>query len=102
MKASGNDKVNKFTVRGLPGSFRNALSGIKILVRSENNAGIQIIILFLAIIAGIILKISPAHWLAVTLAAGLVMASECFNTALEYFCDAIMPEYNFNIKVNLS
>jgi len=98
MKASGKNEMNKFTGKGLPGSFRNAFSGIRVLVNSENNARIHIFILLLVVIAGIILKISPAHWLAVVLAAGLVLVTECLNTAVEYLSDAIMPEYNPKIK----
>ncbi len=98
MKASGNDNVNKFTFRELPGSFRNAFTGMVILVRTENNARIHIIILVLVIVAGIALKISPAHWIAVSLAAGLVLATECINTAFEYLCDSLMPEYDSRIK----
>jgi diacylglycerol kinase (ATP) len=98
MNTSAKNEINQFTRKGLAGSFRNAFSGIKVLVRSENNARIHIIILIVVIIAGIVLKISPAHWIAIILVSGLVIASECLNTAVEYLADAITPEYNSVIK----
>lgn len=98
MKASGKNENNKFTLRRLPGNFRDAFSGIKVLFRSENNARIHFIILLLVIIAGIILKISTVHWIAIALAAGLVLTTECLNTSIEYLCDSIMPEYDSRIK----
>lgn len=98
MKASDKNKKNQFTHKGLAGSFRNAFSGIKVLVISENNARIHFVILILVVIAGIVLKLSPAHWIAIVLASGLVIACECFNTAVEYLADAITPEYNSVIQ----
>lgn len=98
MKASGKNEIHKNTVRGLPGSFRSAFSGIMVLLRSENNARIHFLIFLLVITAGIIFNISPAHWIAIALAAGLVLSSECLNTAIEYLCDVVLPEYDSRIK----
>jgi diacylglycerol kinase (ATP) len=98
MGPSNKSKASKFNAKGLADSFRNAFSGFKVLIGSGNNARIHIIILSLVIIAAIVLKIAPAHWIAISLAAGLVMASECFNTAVEYLCDIVMPEYDSRIK----
>jgi diacylglycerol kinase (ATP) len=98
MEPSIKNKSNKFPVRELPDSFRDAFSGIKVLFRSENNARIHFIILLLVIIAGIILKISTVQWIAIALASGLVLTTECLNTAIEYLCDVIMPEYDSRIK----
>jgi diacylglycerol kinase len=91
-------KRNKKSRSGLTGSFRNAFSGIAILLRLERNARIHLVILVMVIIAGILLKISPAHWIAVSLAAGLVIAAESFNTAIEALCDAVKPEFDPGIR----
>ena len=98
MEASPKEETSKFTAGNLPGSFRNAFSGMFYLVKSENNARIHIIILSLVIITGLVLKISPAHWIAISLAAGLVLAGECFNTAIEYLCDVISPGHDSGIR----
>jgi diacylglycerol kinase len=83
---------------GLSGSFRNAFSGIATLLKLERNAKIHLVILVLVIAAGILLKISPAHWLAVSLAAGFVISAETFNTSIEALCDAVEPEFDPGIK----
>lgn len=97
MNASDKSKKKRSSLKDLPGSFSNAFSGITVLIKSEYNAGIHLVILILVIIAGIVLKISTAHWIAVILVSGLVIASECFNTALEYLSDALAPETNLMI-----
>jgi diacylglycerol kinase len=99
MEASVKEGTGKFTARNLHISFKSAFSGIFILVKSENNARIHLIILLLVLIAGLVLKISTAHWITISLAAGLVLASECLNTAIEYLSDAVLPEYDPRIKI---
>lgn len=89
---------NKGVKSGLSGSFRNAFSGIATLLKLERNAKIHLVILVLVIAAGILLKISPANWIAVALSAGLVLAAESFNTAIEVLCDAVEPEFDPGIK----
>lgn len=90
MEDSGSGK--KKNPSSLSDSFRFAFSGIAGLLRAERNAVIHLVILALVIAAGILLKISPAQWTAIALAAGLVLAAEAFNTAIEVLCDAVKPE----------
>lgn len=94
MIASDKNIKKQSSITDLPGSFRYAFSGIIFLIKSEYNARIHLVILILVVIAGIVLKISPAHWIAVLLVSGLVIASECFNTALEYLSDAVAHDTN--------
>lgn len=79
-------------------SFRNAFRGIWTVFRFEKNFRIQFIIFLLVIVAGIVLDISVVGWIAVIIVSGLVFASECFNTAVEYLGDAITEEEDINIK----
>lgn len=98
MKDTIKNETGNLSTRRLSGSFRNAFTGMATMIRSENNARIHFIILVLVIIAGIVLKVSPADWIALSLAAGLVLATECLNTAIEYLCDSIIPEYDSRVK----
>jgi len=91
-------EIKKNGNQGLSGSLRNAFSGIATLLRLERNAKIHLFILVLVIVAGVLLKISPAHWIAVSLAAGFVIAAESFNTAIEALCDAVKPEFDPEIR----
>jgi len=74
MEVSDKSDTGKPAAAKLTGSFLNALSGLVSLVRTQRNARIHMMILSLVIIAGIILKISPAHWIAVSLAACLQLS----------------------------
>ena len=68
------------------------------MLKEERNAVIQFIILTMVIIAGIILDISRGDWIAVIIVSVLVIACECFNTALENLSDFITAERNDKIK----
>jgi len=79
-------------------SFRPAFHGIGTLLKYEHNTRIYLFILIIVIVAGILLQISATDWLAILFVSGLVFASECFNTAVEYLSDMITDERNENIR----
>ena len=79
-------------------AVRYALDGLFYLLHSEKNIRIQMVILMIAILAGIFLKISNSGWIAVCLSAGLVLAAESINTAIERLSDSVSTEYNEKIK----
>jgi diacylglycerol kinase (ATP) len=68
------------------------------LLGYEHNARIHLFILVIVVIAGIIFRISGTDWLAIIIVSGLVFASECFNTAVEYLSDLITDEENELIR----
>lgn len=75
-------------------SFIFALNGIKSVFRSEKNAVVHSIIALVAIVSGILLRISRMEWLVVVLCIGLVFAAEIFNTAVERLVDLVSPGKN--------
>jgi diacylglycerol kinase len=79
-------------------SFGPAFHGIGTLLRFEHNARIHLFIFITVIVAAIILRISATDWLAILFVSGLVFASECFNTAVEYLSDVVTDEQNENIR----
>jgi len=92
------DPVKKFRIIARLKSFRNAFSGLAALLKYEHNARIHLFILLLAVVAGILLKISAIDWVAIVFASGLVFISECFNTAVEDLSDIVTPGQNEKIK----
>jgi diacylglycerol kinase len=72
--------------------FRDAFRGLGLLIKYEHNFRIHLFVLAVVTAAGILLKISATEWIAVTLAAGLVLAGESFNTAVEYLSDRVSPD----------
>ena len=49
---------------------------------------------FYVVIAGFVLNIGAVEWACVLICTALVLTAECFNTAIEAFCDAVHPEHN--------
>ena len=69
-----------------------SIRGIGAFFRSERNARIEGLIAFAVIIAGVVFDIDRFEWIAVTIAIGLVLAAEAFNTSLESLADAVHPD----------
>ncbi|MGQ9621632.1 MAG: diacylglycerol kinase family protein [Bacteroidales bacterium] len=85
-------------IKGRIKSFRNAFNGISMIIKFEKNFRLQLIIFAVVITAGVIFKISTGGWIAVVIVSGLVLVSECINTAVEYMGDSVSEHYDINIK----
>jgi diacylglycerol kinase (ATP) len=86
------ENSNKFSLKKLYRSFGFALTGIKELIQSEQNARIHLFISFCVIIAGFLFRISALEWCVVSLCIGLVFAAEAFNTVFEKLVDHLFPQ----------
>ena len=87
-----------FSVRARLKSFTYAFQGWKVLINDEHNARIHLVAAVLAIVAGFVLKISAIEWIIIAVLIGLVFAAEAFNSAIEYVCNFISPQYHELIK----
>ena len=83
--------------KGLIKSFGNAFKGLWILFSTQRNAIIHLCLMGLAVILGVLLKISFTEWAIIVLSSGMVIAAESFNTALEKLSDTVHPERNEGI-----
>ena len=77
-----------------PKNFLFALNGLKEAAATQVNFRIHIIAVIAAISTGIFFNISITEWCLLFFSAGLVIAAECFNTALEYLIDLVSPQFN--------
>lgn len=75
-------------------SFRYALQGLLAAIRSERNMRVHIAAALLVITAGIFLKVSQTEWMILLLCIAFVIGMELMNTALEYLCNAAVPEFH--------
>ena len=80
-------------------SFLFAFHGLGHLLRFEQNAQIHLTATVLAIISGLLLKISKTEWCIILLSIGLVWLAETANTAVEKIVDQIFPEVNEKAKI---
>jgi undecaprenol kinase len=79
-------------------SQKHAIHGLVSIIKNERNFRIQLIVAFLVVILGILLKISHTAWIAVGFLIALVLISEAFNSVIEALSDTISNEYHVNIK----
>jgi diacylglycerol kinase (ATP) len=79
-------------------SFTHALNGLRCLLRSEPNARIHFICAIAVVIAGGWVGLSAADWRWIVLAIALVWFAEAINTAIEFVCDVVSPDYHASIE----
>ncbi len=91
-------KNKKFSIKKRLTSFQYAINGLKILVRNEHNSRIHTVAMIVAIILGIILKISNIEWVTIIIVIGFVFSVEIINSSIENLADFVSPNYNEIIK----
>lgn len=75
-------------------SFKHAIRGIRMVLKSERNMQIHLFFVFAVVVAGILCRISTTEWLVCMLAFGMVMGAEMLNTAIETLVDLVSPGHN--------
>lgn len=80
-------------------SLKNALNGIKEIIKTGRNIKIQIVFAIFAVVMGIVLKINNIEALILVLTIFFVIVSEFMNTAIEMLADLYSTEYNEKIKI---
>lgn len=78
--------------------FGDAFRGIGILFARERHARFHLFAALAVCLFGIVLEISRYDWLMISIAIGLVIIAEAFNTAIEKMCDIIQPAYDIHIR----
>lgn len=89
-----NQQTQKFSPAGRAKSFRYAIRGIFLFMKTQHNAWIHLVAAIVVTIAGFYFSLSGTEWIAVILAIGFVFSAEAFNTAIEWLVDKISPEYD--------
>lgn len=79
-------------------ALKNSINGIKYTIKSGRNFKIQLVFAVVAILAGIVFKISMQEWTILTIIIFLVLLAEMVNTAVETIVNMITTEYNENAK----
>lgn len=86
-----------FSVADRLQSFRYAATGIVFMLRTQHNAWIHLLMTLIVCLAGFWLRISSADWRWLTVAIVVVWAAEATNTAFEYLCDVVSPEFHVSV-----
>ena len=78
-------------------SFRYAFAGVAYMLRSQHNAWLHLAITVLVCLTGWWLGISASDWRWLVVAIALVWVAETMNTAFEYVCDVVSPEFHVSV-----
>lgn len=79
--------------------FGFAFSGLWYTLRTQRNMRVHLSIGLLALLVGLLLRISPVEFAVILLAIICVFTAEMFNTVLEICVDLASPEYNPLAKI---
>lgn len=87
-------KFKKHTV-----TFQYAFQGVGYTFRTQPNLRIHFFFALLAILLGVILKISLIEWVVIAFTIFWVIISEMINTSIESIVDLITKDYQVEAKV---
>ena len=89
----------KFSWKERDNSFTYAWAGIKAVFRTEHNTWIHLVLTCMAMVIGLVLKISPGEFIALIIVMTMVWTAEIFNTPIEKTMDFISREKHPQIKL---
>ena len=87
-----------FTIGGRLKSFRYAVRGIGMMLKSQHNAWLHAFASVCILVTGGLLRLSAGEWCWVVLAIMAVWTAEALNTALEFLADVASPEFHPLVK----
>ena len=92
-----NDYTN-FSFTGRLRSFRYAISGLILMLRSQHNAWVHLVATLTTICIGLFLELAKSDWALLLSVIIVVWVAEALNTAFELLCDVTNPEFHPVVK----
>lgn len=81
--------MTRFKAQGFSNTFKNARKGFRLVLKSEMNIRIHIVIASFVIFFAYLLEFSALEFCAVLFAIALVIITEMLNTAIEFTLDSV-------------
>ena len=81
--------MTKFKSQGFYGTFKNARKGFRLVLKSEMNIRIHVVIALLVMFFAYLLDFSALEFCMALFAIAIVIVSEMLNTAIEFTLDSI-------------
>jgi diacylglycerol kinase (ATP) len=85
-------------LRRIVRSFGYAFEGLATIVRTQPNFWVHVFAACLALVLGVVLRLSPVELAIIVLCIALVMVVEAVNSGIETMCDLISPGHHPQIK----
>lgn len=79
-------------------SFTYAFEGFAFMLKTQHNAWLHLFASVGVIAAGFVLRVRADDWRWLIAAIALVWLAEAVNTAFEYVCDVVSPEFHPSVK----
>ena len=91
--------MNKvFSIKDRIRSFRYAVHGLAMMLRSQHNAWVHATATILVVTLGFVCHLNREEWCWIVLAVISVWTAEALNTALEFIADVASPEFHPLVK----
>lgn len=90
--------AKKFSLSSRAGSFKHAINGIGLMLRSQHNAWIHAMATIGVVVFGLLFGVTRSQWCWLVLAIMAVWSAEALNTALEFLADFASPEFHPLVK----
>lgn len=81
--------MTRFKGQGFNNTFKNARKGFRLVLKSEMNLRIHVVIAFLVLFFAYLLDFSALEFCIAIFAIALVIVTEMVNTAIEFTLDSI-------------
>jgi diacylglycerol kinase (ATP) len=88
----------RFTLHGRVKSFSYALQGIRFMLKTQHNAWLHAVATVTVIVLALYFNVSAIDWRWLITAIAMVWVAETINTALEYVCDVVSPNFHLSVK----
>lgn len=93
-----NNNSNTFSFTARIRSIRHAIIGIMEMLEEQPNARIHAMATIFVIALGVFFQLQASEWCFLILAIGSVWVAEAFNTALEFLCNIVSPDFHPLVK----
>lgn len=81
--------MSKFKQQGFGNTFKNARKGFRLVLKSEKNIRVHLVVASLVMTAAVLLRFDSIRFCILLLAIASVMSSEMLNSAIEFTLDSI-------------
>ena len=84
----------RFSISGRIKSFKYAIQGILLMIKSQHNAWLHATATFLVLLVSVFFRLSAGEWCWMVIAIMAVWMAEALNTAFEFLADVASPEFH--------
>ena len=88
----------RFSIAARLKSFRYAFAGFAFMLRTQHNAWAHLAATIIVIALGFALRVDADAWRWLVVSIALVWVAEAVNTAFEYLCDVVQPEFHASVQ----